>query len=162
MHSTNQWRGKCVREPSPNRKAKLSVTSGALCWRCGNATIQAGRGPAQPRKCTATLAADSFKEPIDPNGENHQPKLGGGGSSHTQMHKHTHTNAHKHTEKQTQTHTHTHTYIYIYMYQSLGHVPPPPPMVWSPTPPHHPHLGDDAGNAGDAVQYRVRTPPFTP
>ena len=33
--------------------------------------------------------------------------------------------------------------------------PPPPPPQWygPPTPPHHPHLGDDAGNAGDAVQY---------
>ena len=33
--------------------------------------------------------------------------------------------------------------------------PPPPQWYGPPTPPHHPHLGDDAGNAGDAVQYRV-------
>ena len=51
----------------------------------------------------------------------------------------------------------------IYMYQSLGHIPPPPPQWYGPpTPPHHPHLGDDAGNAGDAVQLRSQTPPFTP
>ena len=28
----------------------------------------------------------------------------------------------------------------------------PPPQWYDPP---HPHLGDDAGNAGDAVQYRV-------
>ena len=38
------------------------------------------------------------------------------------------------------------------MYQSLGHVRPPPQWYGPPTPPHHPYLGDDAGNA---VQYRA-------
>ena len=60
------------------------------------------------------------------------------------------------------------------MYQSLGHVPPPQLCTspWAtyrygpPTPPHHLHLGDDAGNAGDAVQHRVSpaasVPPHEP
>ena len=43
----------------------------------------------------------------------------------------------------------------MYVCTSLGHVPPPPQWYRPPTPLHHPHLGDDAGNAGDAVQYRV-------
>ena len=51
-------------------------------------------------------------------------------------------------------------YIYIYIYVPVPgpRTPPPPQWYGPPTPPHHPHLGDDAGNAGDAVQYRATNP----
>ena len=46
--------------------------------------------------------------------------------------------------------------IYIYVPVPGPRTPPPPPQWYGPpTPPHHPHLGDDADNAGDAVQYRA-------
>ena len=64
-------------------------------------------------------------------------------------------------DKRISTNAHMYIYIYIYLFISIYLYVPvpgprsPPPSVASPTPPHHLHLGDDAGNAGNAVQYRV-------
>ena len=51
-------------------------------------------------------------------------------------------------------------HIYIYVPVPGPRTPPPPPRngMVPPLPPHHPHLGDDAGNAGDAVHLSPREP----